>query len=103
MELRNFFEGVQISDEKARQLEDTGQAHVSGGASGGRPPGFAYRGVPEGPWVRLVPGPGNGWIEQQDGTCSECSRPWREHLRPLWIRADESHDCINAPMPGVAR
>lgn len=96
--LRNFFEGVQVSDEKAQWLESTGQAHVSGGGSGGRPNNFDYRDVAEGPWILFRPGPGNVWIENQIGTCIECGHPWREHLRPVWIRRDKDHTCINAPM-----
>jgi hypothetical protein len=100
MDVRNFFEGEQITVEQAQRLEDTGQGHVSTAASGGRPPGFRYRDVPEGPWIRWVSGPGNIWIERQESACFDCGKPWREHLRPIWIRPDKDHQCVNQPASG---
>lgn len=98
--LRYFFEGAQISEEKAQWLEDTGQAHINSGASGGRPPQYSYRNIPEGAWALLTTGPGNSWIEKQPGECPDCHRPWKEHLKPVWVRPTELF-CTSAPSPAI--
>ncbi|QBI98694.1 hypothetical protein SEA_BOBBY_61 [Mycobacterium phage Bobby] len=95
--MRFFFEGTEITEAEADWLEETGQAHIIRGASGGRPAGFGYRESDEGPWILLAPGPGNGWIEKHPGTCPDCKHPWNEHLRPVWVRPDPSHTCIRTP------
>lgn len=91
-----IFAGESITAEKARWLEETGQAHVITASAGARPH-EEFRNFPQGPWIKLAAGPGNSWIEQQPGECPACRQPWNLHLRPTWIRRDKNHRCINTP------
>ncbi|MBB3752410.1 hypothetical protein FHT44_004922 [Mycolicibacterium sp. BK634] len=100
--LRWFFAGTEISEEKALWLEDSGQAHVAQGSSGGArslPVGevFTDDEKPDGPWCLMKAGPGNVWIEKREGDCPECGQPWKTHLRPVWVRKDKDHRCVETP------
>lgn len=98
-ETRCYAFGTEIAPEMADEMERHGQIHVASGASGGRPHDPQYRDVPEGPWVLFTAGPGNVWIEKQEGTCPWCNAAWKLHLRPVWIRKDKRHICPHAPQP----
>lgn len=98
-ETRCYFAGTEIAPDMAVKMEEAGLIHVGSGASGGRPLDPQYRNMPEGPWVLFQPGPGNIWIEKQEGNCPWCHAAWKLHLRPVWIRRDKRHICPHAPMP----
>lgn len=82
-----YYQNYLITDEQAQALENTGAAHVATGASGGVPSCGNIAGIvghdPNQPWMIMMPGPGNCWIETVEGNCTHCGCQARLHVKKL--------------------